>query len=120
MKKKLVILVTFIAGSFSVAVAQQEGHEQTDKIDTTTQRLPDTANNQTFRDDTTDATVSNSNLSGSSGTAAASGAGGQGAVSHPGHNTSSDIYNIERRDSIERAKEDSIRSATRRRTRTGK
>lgn len=112
MNKSLLLFCALVAGTYSTAVAQRNNTEEKDTI--TTQRLPATANNRTFRDDSTDANVSNSNLSGSSGTAAASGAGGQGAVEHPGRNTSSDIYNIERRDSIERAKEDSIKAAKKR------
>ena len=102
----LLLLFILVAGAFSTATAQRTQSQKSDSVET--RELPATANNQTFRDDSTDANVSNSNLSGSSGTAAASGAGGQGAVENPGRNTSSDIYNIERRDSIEQAREDSV------------
>ena len=107
-----------MVGTSSAAIAQRNNAQASDTV--TTQRLPATANNRTFRDDSTDANVSNSNLAGSSGTAAASGAGGQGAVQHPGRNTSSDIYNIERRDSIERAKEDSVKATRKRNKSAGK
>ena len=118
MKKTAVLIPIFVAGSLSMTMAQEQ-ETRPDTTDTT-RRLPDNANNATFRDDSTDATVSNSNLSGSAGTAAASGTGGQGAVQNPGRNTSSDIYNIERRDSIERAKQDSISRESKRSKRTGK
>lgn len=61
-------------------------------------------NDPTFRDDSTDAAMGMSGLDATPGTATTSGAGGLGTNQYPGYNTSSDVYNIERRDSIERAK----------------
>lgn len=117
MKKAFITTCILLAGGISSAVAQERQAERSARD--TTHRLPDTANNRTFHDDSTDATIGNSNLSASSGTAA-SGAGGQGAVQNSGYNTSSDIYNIERRDSIERVKEDSIQDARKSKPSTGK
>lgn len=60
-------------------------------------------NDPTFRDDSTDASMGMSGLGSTPGTSTTSGTGGLGTNENPGNNTSSDIYNIERRDSIERA-----------------
>lgn len=74
------------------------------------QKRPDTEDNNTFRDDSTDAAMGLSGLSATPGTATTSGAGGTGTNENPGYNTSSDIYNIKRRDSIQQKKTDSIQN----------
>ena len=120
---KILFTILVMAASFS-AFAQENSHETSNdtttaemrKLDANEQLRPEGANNPTFRDDSTDATISNSNLSGSSGTATTSGAGGLGTIDTPQRNTSSDIYTMERRDSIRKANKDSVNRALQRRT----
>lgn len=93
--------------------------QERQQVDTTNQtsaqkgKKPDTANNDTFRDDSTDASMGMSGLSGTPGTATTTGAGGLGTnETRPYENTSSDIYNMERIDSIKNAEQrrDSLKS----------
>ncbi|HEX6171057.1 MAG TPA: hypothetical protein VFZ33_15320 [Chitinophagaceae bacterium] len=66
---------------------------------------PKRKNDEGFRDDSTDAAVGMSGLSTTPGVSTTIGTGGLGTNETTGENTSSDIYNIERKDSIRRAKE---------------
>lgn len=57
-------------------------------------------NDDSFRDDSTDAAVGMSGLSTTPGVSTTTGAGGLGTNENTGENTSSDIYQIERKDSV--------------------
>ncbi|HYF70335.1 MAG TPA: hypothetical protein VD884_19485 [Ohtaekwangia sp.] len=107
--KTCIPLLMFFFCTFSVSLYAQENAAQS-KNGEINRKRPDTENNNTFRDDSTDAAMGMSGLSATPGTATTSGAGGTGTNENPGYNTSSDIYNIKRRDSIQQAKSDSIQN----------
>jgi hypothetical protein len=65
----------------------------------------DRKNDSTYKDNRTDASGGMGALSTTPGVSTTSGAGGLGTNENPGYNTSSDIYNIERKDSIRKANE---------------
>lgn len=59
-------------------------------------------------------------LSTTPGVSTTSGAGGLGTIENPGYNTSSDIYNMERKDSIRKAKKETTGKGNRKSKRTGR
>lgn len=97
MKKLTILIGSFLVCSSAAVFAQEK--ESAEQIDTK-RNTRENLNNPTFRDDSTDAAMGFSPLSGTPGRATTSGAGGLGTNVTPGYNTSSDIYNMERRDSI--------------------
>lgn len=108
MKICILLLMSFLC-TFSTSLYAQQNAAQSESNEIN-QKRPDTEDNNTFRDDSTDAAMGMSGLSATPGTATTSGAGGTGTNENPGNNTSSDIYNIKRRDSIQQEKTDSIQT----------
>ena len=108
MKTIATIILSF---SLCVTYAQQKDDDQRPADATNAGR----GNDPGFRDDSTDATMGVSPLSGTPGTATPIGEGGLGTNETPGKNTSSDIYNIERRDSIRNAEKEKSRPSKQKR-----
>jgi hypothetical protein len=63
--------------------------------------------------DSTEGSLGMRGLSTTRGVSTTSGTGGLGTIENTGHNTSSDIYNIERKDSIRKAMEKKRKSQSR-------
>jgi hypothetical protein len=65
----------------------------------------DRKNDSTYEDNSTEPSGGMGALSTTPGVSTTSGAGGLGTNENPGYNTSSDIYNIERKDSLRKINE---------------
>ena len=106
----MILLLCMFAGA-KVHAQEEEKSSTENTVNTDTlqtdqsgqNRIPEDGNDKTFRDDSTDAAVGLSGLGTTPGASTTTGAGGLGTNETPGYNTSSDIYTIERRDSIEKA-----------------
>ena len=113
MKPLFLILALFTTAVVSAQTDNDTDGQQRQRSDETEVTPQGRGNDPTFRDDSTDASMSPSTLSSTPGTATTTGAGGLGTNENSGYNTSSDIYMIERRDSIRQARQDSLERARR-------